>query len=466
MPLMIRESGTILCALALSYVIAFGEPPARDDGYRGIWYQNQPSGDVYRYKYSGGFATYPQQQLPIAYYSKEAGKTFFCYGGRSKEKNELLHMASYFDHKTGMVPKPVILLNKGTDDAHDNPTLMLDAEGYIWIFSNSHGTSRPSYIHRSTRPYSIDDFERVATTNFSYGQPWYIADSGFLFLHTRYGTGVGQAIRVLNWMTSVDGKQWSEPKPLAMVDFGHYQVSGRNGRRVGTVFNYHPKSVGLNARTNLYYLESADFGKTWRNVQGVALQTPLTEAQNGALVHDYKSESLLVYLKDLQFDAKGSPVILYLTSKGYQSGPSSDPRTWRTACWTGKAWEIHPVTASDHNYDFGSLYIEKDGTWRIIAPTDPGPQAWGTGGSVVMWTSTDQGKTWKKLRELTPGATWNHTYVRRPVNAHPDFYGLWADGDVLAPSESRLYFTNKAGDRVWGLPVSMTSDFARPEPLR
>jgi hypothetical protein len=38
----------------------------KDDGYRGIWYFNQPSNDECRYKYSGGFATYPQQQLPFA----------------------------------------------------------------------------------------------------------------------------------------------------------------------------------------------------------------------------------------------------------------------------------------------------------------------------------------------------------------------------------------------------------------
>jgi hypothetical protein len=34
-------------------------------GYRGIWYYNQPAKDQYVYKYSGGFAIYPQQQSPI-----------------------------------------------------------------------------------------------------------------------------------------------------------------------------------------------------------------------------------------------------------------------------------------------------------------------------------------------------------------------------------------------------------------
>src|SRR5262245_54095693 len=67
-------------------------PQPKGDGYRGIWYFNQPSNDQYRYKYSGGFATYPQQHLPIAIYAKEAGKTFFVYGGTVDGRQELLHM--------------------------------------------------------------------------------------------------------------------------------------------------------------------------------------------------------------------------------------------------------------------------------------------------------------------------------------------------------------------------------------
>src|SRR5262245_30938039 len=61
--------------------VAAPPPVNRDDGYRGIWYSNQPTRDQYRYKYSGGFATYPQQHIPIAYHAPEANKTFFCYGG-------------------------------------------------------------------------------------------------------------------------------------------------------------------------------------------------------------------------------------------------------------------------------------------------------------------------------------------------------------------------------------------------
>jgi len=435
-------------------------PLPKDDGYRGIWYYNQPSNDEYRYKYSGGFATYPQQHVPIAYYAKEVGKTFFCYGGTVKGRNELLHMVSSYDHATGMVPRPTILLNKKTGDAHDNPTMMLDDAGYAWIFSNSHGTSRPSYIHWSRKPYSIDEFEHVLTTNFSYCHPWHIAGRGFLALHTRY---TKDHHRRLFSMTSADGVHWDEPRMLAHVHKGHYQISWRLGSRLGTAFNYHPHPVGLNARTNLYYMETHDFGETWRNAQGQALEIPLTAPHNPALVREYEADSLLVYLKDIAFDAEGRPVILYLTSRGYESGPANDPRTWMTARWDSEAWEFRPVTTSDSNYDFGSLYLEPDGTWRIIAPTEPGPQRYNPGGEVVIWTSADRGATWTRTKQLTHGSRHNHTYVRRPVDAHPDFYALWADGHAREPSESSLYFTNRTGDHVWRLPPLMRGKFARPE---
>ena len=80
-----------------------------------------------------------------------------------------------------------------------------------------------------------------------------------------------------------------------------------------------------------------------------------------------------------------------------------------------------------------------------------------------MWTSDDQGKTWKMVRQLTRNSEYNHTYVRRPVNAHADFYAFWADGHGRQPSESRLYFCDKSGEHVWRLPTAMSEELAKPE---
>lgn len=440
-----------------------------DDGYRGIWYYNQPTKDEYKYKYSGGFATYPQQHAPIAIYCKEVNKTFFVYGGTTartaNEKQELLHMVSFYDHKTGQVPRPRILLNKRTDDAHDNPTLQIDDRGYLWIFSSSHGTGRPSYIHRSTEPWNIDEFERVLVTNFSYTQPWHVPGEGFLFLHTRYGGGKSRGIkaaRCLFWMNSKDGVNWTQPEMLAGIEMGDYQVSWRSGPRVATAFDFHPTPTGLNTRANIYYLETSDLGRTWHNVRGKEMELPLAKAANPALVLDSRSEGLLVYLKDINFDRNGRPVILFLTSKGYEPGPANGPREWQTIRWTGTDWLRRPVTTSGNNYDHGSLYIETEGTWRIIAPTETGPQPYNPGGEMVLWTSTDEGQTWKRVKQLTRQSPRNHTYARRPLNAHPDFYTIWADGHGRQPSESFLYFTDKQGEHVRRLPAKMEGAFARP----
>jgi hypothetical protein len=452
------EIATAIVALTVINSLAFSAPAPTTDGYRGIWYSNQSTDDEYHFKYSGGFATYPQQHVPIAIYSAAAKKTFFVYGGSTGKPKELACMVSYFDHATGQVPRPRIVLVKKTDDAHENPTLSIDDSGHLWVFCNSHGPANNSYIFRSVAPYSVDEFEQIVRTNFSYSEPWFVPGEGFLFLHTRYTNGR----RFLNWMTSRDGREWSPPALLATVEMGHYQISNRRGGLVATAFNYHPAPLGLNARTNLYYLQTDDMGKTWRTAAGKIVDTPIKEKHNGALVFDYEAEHKLVYLKDINFDAAGRPVVLYLTSDGFEPGPKNGLRQWYTAHWSGKKWQRREFTISDHNYDFGSLYVE-DGLWRIIAPTEPGPQPYGSGGEMVMWTSHDEGQSWTRVKQLTHDSKLNHTYPRRPVDANSQFYSLWADGNPLERSDSQLYFMDRDGTHVWRLPARMDGEFAKPD---
>lgn len=436
----------------------------RAEGYRGIWYMNQPSGDEFKYKYSGGLGTYTAKHRPIAWHSPQANKTFFVYGG-SKGVNEdepLQIMVSYYDHETGLVPRPVILIDKGTEDAHHNPTISLDDAGHIWVFVSSHGNwGTTGYIFKSINPYSIDAFEPAQEMRFTYPQPWHFAGKGFLFLHTVYGSKEnGLTGRNLFMTTSPDGETWSELRHLAGFG-GHYQISETFENRRVTAFNWHPPEGGLNARTNLYYMESPDFGETWTTIDGEPLDTPLLSKDNPALVRDYQAEGRLVYLKDLTFDAQGRPAILCVLGRSYRSGPDSGMREFVVARWLGGDWAYSTIAQTDHNYDMGSLWIDGD-DWTVIAPTEPGPQPWGTGGGIAVWKSADAGETWTQDGRLTEDSQFNHTYVRRPVNAHPGFYAFWADGDAFGPSISRLYFTTKETKDIFMLPYDMDSDYARP----
>lgn len=452
------------CILLLSFPV-IGEAqvnkPQKDraDGYKGIWFslgQFSEHGD----KYSGGLGTYTANHNPIAIYAPEVDKTFFVYGGTTQEdEKHLLIMLSYYDHKKGVVPKPVIVYDKlGVDDPHDNASLSIDDEGYIWVFVSGRNVSRLGSIHKSRKPYEIDVFDQVYEGDMTYPQPWWVPGKGFLFMFTRYTDG-----RELYWNTSPDGSSWKAAQRLASMG-GQYQLSGMHKGKLVTSFVY-LKGDNADTRTNLYVLQSDNMGETWKTMDGTTVQTPLTNIENEALVKDYEAEGKLVYMNDLNFDKNGNPVILAIISNHYQPGPKGAPREWQIIHWENGAWNITKVTESTHNYDVGSLYIDGD-YWEIIGPTEAGPQLHGTGGEVALWVSKNNGKDWKKKRNLTKNSPRNHSYVRRPLNAHPDFYAFWADGNADELSKSKLYFTNKKGNKVWELPYNMEGDFAKPKRLR
>jgi len=465
---MLKNLLIILLALATCWTCTSPEQSGSEEeatafpAYQGIWYSNQPDSSEYRYKYSGGLATYPQQHIPIAVYSEAAQKTFFVFGGTQPDTNLLAYKIGYFDHQTKKVARPVQIATKNTSDAHDNPVLSIDGKGHLWVFANAHGTARPAFIFKSEKPYDIRRFVQADSTNFSYSQPWYVPGKGFVWLHTRYQSSYGN--RHLFVSTSPEGQQWSDPKPFAFIGQGNYQISWQHKGKVATAFDHHPTTfygreekpgyMGLNHRSNIYFAISSDGGESWQNVQGETLSLPLNEVENPALALNTFKDRYLVYLKDIAFDTTDNPVILFQRSKGYEPGPENGPRTWHTLRWDGQQWlESPPIATSDNNYDHGSLYIEPSGNWRIIAPIIRGPQAFNPGGEMAMLVSNDEGKTWE-MKPLTQSSAFNHTYARKPLNAHPDFYALWADGHARKPSKSRLYFCNQKGE-VFKLPEEM-----------
>ncbi len=432
---------------------------SRIDGYKGIWFTLDQFSE-YGDKYSGGLGTYTANHNPIAVYSPEADKTFFVYGGtRHQNEKHLLIMLSYYDHKKKQVPKPVVVFDKlGVDDPHDNASLSIDENGHIWVFVSGRNVSRLGHIFKSRRPYEIDAFDKMYTGDMTYPQPWWVPGKGFLYLFTRYTKG-----RELYWSTSPDGTAWQPAQKLASMG-GQYQLSGMNNGKLVTSFVY-LKNDNADTRTNLYVLQSDDMGQTWKTMNGTPVQTPLADIRNEALVKNYEAEGKLVYMNDLNFDKDGNPVILAIVSGHYQPGPKGSPREWQLIRWQNGQWNISKVLESTHNYDVGSLYINGD-YWEIIGPTEPGPQQHGTGGETALWVSKNNGKDWEKKRDLTKNSPRNHSYVRRPVNAHPDFYAFWADGHANEFSESKLYFTNKKGNKVWELPYQMEKELMKPRRVK
>ena len=454
-----------LLALLIAYE-AIAQPNLNNqkiDGYKGIWFtlgQFSEHGD----KYSGGLGTYTAKHRPLAIYSPVAKKTFFVYGGTtSAEEKHLLCMVSYYDHKIRLVPKPTVVHDKlGIDDPHDDPSIAIDKNGYLWIFVSGRGRRRPGFKYRSDLPFDVNSFSEISEEEMTYPQPLWDDDLGFFHFFTKYS-----GVRELYYESSKDGKSWTDDTLLAGIKeegaekSGHYQVSGKNSDLICTFFNRHPNGI-VDKRTDLYYAQTLDFGKTWTTIEGKELQLPMAKVDCGARLIDYASKAKNVYLKDLNFSKDGYPICLYITSGGHKPGPENDPREWRVTYFNGTSWKTHVVCKSDHNYDMGSLYINGK-IWTVIGPTDDGPQKYQTGGEIEIWKSRDEGRSWKKKKIVTKNSKQNHTYVRRPINAKDPFSAFWADGDPNGFSKSFLYFSNSNGKKIYQLPYDMTDDFTQPK---
>lgn len=459
------KKSIVILSLCLSWVHSIAQGNLNNqkiDGYRGIWFtlgQFSEYGD----KYSGGLGTYTAKHRPLAIYARKVKKTFFVYGGTtSAEEKYLLCMVSYFDHKTGMVPKPTVVHDKqGVDDPHDDPSISMDKDGYIWVFVSGRGQRRPGYKYKSDQPYDITSFSQITEEEMTYPQPLWDDQLGFFHFFTKY-TGV----RELYFETSRDGITWTEDKKLAGIieedatRSGHYQVSGKKGDVICTFFNRHPDG-NVDKRTDLYYVQTNDFGKTWTTIDGSLIELPMTHLDCGARLIDYAIQNKNVYVKDLAFDKNGHPVCLYVTSNGHEPGPKNDPREWRVTFFDGSAWKTEIICQSDHNYDMGSLHISGN-RWFVVAPTGAGPQKYQTGGEVAIWERVKKSASWKMNREVTKNSETNNSYVRKPLDARNPFFVFWADGDPTGFSKSFLYFSDSKGRKVYQLPYDMNEDITRP----
>jgi len=428
-------------------------------GYRGIWFT---LGFQFEYgdKYSGGLGTYTANHQPMAVHSPEANRTYFTYGGALQaDGRELAIMVSFFDHATGRVPRPVVLyLDPEVDDPHDNAAIQLDREGYVWVFKSGRGVRRPGLIFRSAKPHDLSAFDLVEVQEFTYPQIRFDDQGGFFLLFTKYTVQSDRGpARKLFWKRSPDRKTWSDDTLLAGFE-GHYQTSGQHRNKVVTFFNWHPES-NVDRRTNLYFAQTTDWGRTWTTANGQPLALPLDRPDNAARVIDYQSRGKCMYTCDVNFDAAGNPVLLYLTSQKGEPGPAGDPREWTLLHWKNGRWNERVIARSDHNYDMGSLFIDGP-NWTVIGPTETGPQRYGTGGEMAVWTSPDEGVTWKKETRLTRNSARNHSYARRPEAAAAPFRVFWADGDPTRLSESHLYFSD--GRQVWQLPYEMSAEWEVP----
>jgi len=254
-------------------------------------------------------------------------------------------------------------------DAHGNPSICLDNQGYIHVFYGCHG-GRMRHT-RSTRPRDISRWsEQPSPTNrATYPQTIKLAD-GRIFLFYRAGGHVEP------WCARISadgGRTWSEAQkviemrlaPPDRLAAAYASICpGYHGRTVHCFWVHkddnaarvteqkkHPwrplKYKGLHEavyRYNMYYIRRDPAG-TWRNIEGRKVQLPISKAFAHKYCMVYDSGDEFTNIGFPFVDNQNRPYVRFTTGVG----------DWKKGSKPIKPW--HSLYA---NYDAGKWHVSKN----------------------------------------------------------------------------------------------------------
>ena len=408
--------------------------PTTVSTFTGVWYQSgtQNAYPGQSHVYSGPMATYSAWHRPMAIHNAERATTYFVFGNAENSP-----CISAYDHRTGRFAAPVILDTNPDLDAHRNPTLLIDADGFIYVFYGAHG--HPTRVARSAEPWKIDAWRRDATIEdlrTSNPQPFQPTPAETV---VSYRNSPPDSVDG-TWCVrrSTDGAaSWQPTETIIHFDgCSIYAMSiGASGpypRKVHIAWSRLGGGVPEDAATlhlwarryNVYYACSADGGKTWTRSDGTPYTLPIDEASAEKL---YDSGRHGVWLKDIQVGPDGRPLVLFIDSE-----TQTFDAKWKLARPGEAGWRISDVAVSDHMYDDGALVVAGADDYRFYGPTGVS-QPHEDGGEIEEWRSGDEGATWKRARALTAGSKWSHNNVKTVFGGAPDFRIMWSYGDSTSP---------------------------------
>ncbi len=416
----------------VDYASRFGRPG-------GVWHRSGAKtrlSPMAKTVYGGGHATYCSWTRPMAIYAPEVDKTFFVFGNAENAPT-----ISAYDHGRKTL-EPAVTVGATIDtDAHRNPHLLVDAEGFLYVFYGSHCS--PTYLARSQRPFDLRAWESLGAVaeNSSYPQPWQLRQGEIAVFYRSGGThDAGEScIR-----TSDGGRTWSAPQLIATSP-------PKNGLYAVTVAasGVYPRKIHMAwsatrgdwwQRYHLFHAASDDGGLTWHRSDGRSYELPIAESE-AEMVFRSEVPDHGVWLQDAQLDAAGRLYVLFVDGQTL-----SYDCCWRVATLADGQWSIRPITGCDHMYDHGALVVLGENDLRAYLPS-VAVQPWEDGGQIVEWQSVDRGATWKSLRQVTRSGKYSHNHVKTVFQQrHDDFRVFWSYGDSNVPPETREVTLFRCGE--------------------
>jgi hypothetical protein len=295
----------------------------------------------------------------------------------------------------GVVTTATLHTDLGIDD-HNNPALLLRADGKLQVFYSRHGGGQMYYRIGE----SIDSWgpERRIPTNtpggwgYTYPNPVQLAaENGRIHLFWRGGNfNPAHA-------TSDDGLDWTPAKTLIRVDRErpYVKVASDGNDTIHLAYtDGHPRETA----TSLYYARYTH-GK-WYRAGGRRIDDPPFAPQEGHRIWNVATTGHRAWIHDVAFDAAGRPRVVYAVFH------SATDHRYRHARWTGDEWDDRQVTpagryfdddGAEEQYSGGIVFDHADPDVVYLSRQVDGQ--W----QVERWRTPDGGRTWTH-RSLTAGS--------------------------------------------------------------
>ncbi|EWH10496.1 hypothetical protein DS2_07678 [Catenovulum agarivorans DS-2] len=378
------------------------------------------------------------------------GITYVSYQGPLEDP----YVASY-NHDSGQWLGPfkagISELGKDAEqpkkiDNHGKPTMIIDDLGYIHVFFGGHGGDKRhgknplGNIHYggnkhavSKRPYDITEWEELDNiTPFGTYNQAVKMDNGDIYLFYRHGAHRSDWV----YQKSTDHGRTFGPavsflkhkkrKDIAADDSWYAWVTKGHGDDIIISYDYHvcwnhKANNGrghTTERHNVYYMVFNTKTGEWKNVNGKALQLPVTK--EAADIHTLVASTG----KDWTFngsahlDENGYPHIGINIGKDL-GAKTGGPKQTSYFKWTGSQWvggkPVNTQARLDNTDTRGDFMIKSSNEVSFILGYKEQEQA-----ILSYFNSTDGGNTFVKGQELLRKQKAGWALTALIENAHPD----------------------------------------------
>jgi hypothetical protein len=314
-----------------------------------------------------------------------AGRRRRTYVGWISRAGDLV--VASFDHATRRVQRAVLHRDLGADD-HNNPSLLMGADGRLTVFYSAHPKGRHLYHRRMLAPEDVTRWgpeQRLGTNTpgpkgHTYTNALHLSAERRTYVFWRGG----------DWSPAFSRRRgsgpWSKARTLLHLP-GERPYVKLHGDGLRTIHIAYTEGNPGSFRNSIYYLRLRD-DVLWRaggtRVAGLGA-LPLAPSR-GERVYDASVTGVRAWVWDVAAHRDGRPVIVYVLL------PAGDDCVYVYASWTGARWEQHAIVNAggrlDGNYAPGIALDHEDPNVVVLSRR--------VGGRYVVqrWRTADRGATW------------------------------------------------------------------------